>query len=89
MFVLFFEGGKYVSAGNSPDRHTTNSVSCCNAAMSSDRGGGGADPPKPKLGLIVLQNDYTLEDDARYLLAAAGGERSGASLHVTRVAIQR
>ena len=25
---------------------------------------------RPKMGLIVLQNDYTLEDDARRLLPA-------------------
>ena len=35
---------------------------------------------KPKMGLIVLQNDYTLEDDARHLLTS-----DGVSLHVTRI----
>ena len=35
---------------------------------------------KPKMGLIVLQNDYTLEDDARHLLTT-----DGMSLHVTRI----
>ena len=35
---------------------------------------------KPKMGLIVLQNDYTLEDDARHLLTT-----DGVSLHVTRI----
>ena len=34
---------------------------------------------KPKMGLIVLQNDYTLEDDARRLLT------DSVTLHVTRI----
>ena len=34
---------------------------------------------KPKMGLIVLQNDYTLEDDARHLLT------DNVTLHVTRI----
>ena len=36
---------------------------------------------KPKMGLIVLQNDYTLEDDARHLLTTD----SNVTLHVTRI----
>ena len=35
---------------------------------------------KPKMGLIVLQNDYTLEDDARHLLTT-----DSVTLHVTRI----
>ena len=37
------------------------------------------DVRKPKMGLIVLQNDYTLEDDARRLLT------DSVTLHVTRI----
>ena len=51
--------------------------------MDSDRSGAGH--PKPKVGLIVLQNDYTLEDDARYMLAGGRSGRGGVSLHVTRI----
>ena len=74
--------------------HFVETIRCydtlCSAAMDSDAQrnceddtsrsryvGGGVG--KPKMGLVVLQNDYTLEDDARRLLT------DGVSLHVTRI----
>ena len=74
--------------------HFVETIRCydtlCSAAMDSDVQrnceddtsrsryvGGGVG--KPKMGLVVLQNDYTLEDDARRLLT------DGVSLHVTRI----
>ena len=49
----------------------------CEDDTSRSRNVGGVG--KPKMGLVVLQNDYTLEDDARRLLT------DGVSLHVTRI----
>ena len=38
--------------------------------MEAERDRGDSGSSRPKVGLIVLQNDYTVEDDARRLLPA-------------------
>ena len=72
-------------------RHFIETIRCddalCSGAMDAQRNSEDdtsrsryvAGVRKAKMGLIVLQNDYTLEDDARRLLT------DGVSLHVTRI----
>ena len=43
--------------------------------MEADRDREDSGISRPKVGLIVLQNDYTLEDDARRLLPSADSVR--------------